>query len=208
MFSEPQVDNAYKEPDLSGAKVFAVEYLPGQFDQRADSAEQCIRFLNEKEAPTVRSAVTYMILGLVSDEDMEQAAADANIASMIEALPERYNYAATKAGANLSGGEKQRILISRALAGHPDLLILDDASSALDYKTDAALRRAIREHYPDMTTITIAQRISSVMSMDRILVMENGRMLGYGTHDELLASCEVYRDIYISQTGGDVNAIA
>ncbi len=144
----------------------------------------------------------------VTEEAMEQAAADANIAAMIDSLPERYAYAATKAGANLSGGEKQRVLISRALAGHPDLLILDDASSALDYKTDAALRRAIREHYPDMTTITIAQRISSVMSMDRILVMENGRMLGYGTHDELLASCEVYRDIYISQTGGDVNAIA
>jgi ATP-binding cassette subfamily B protein len=144
----------------------------------------------------------------VSGEDMEQAAADANIASMIEALPERYNYAATKAGANLSGGEKQRVLIARALAGHPDLLILDDASSALDYKTDAALRRAIREHYPDTTTITIAQRISSVMSMDRILVMENGQTLGYGTHEELLATCEVYRDIYISQTGGDAHGIA
>ena len=139
---------------------------------------------------------------------MEQAAADANIAQMIEAQPERYNYRATKAGANLSGGEKQRVLIARALAGHPDLLILDDASSALDYKTDAALRKAIRTNYPDTTTITIAQRISSVMSMDRILVMENGQILGYGTHDELLRSCEVYRDIYISQTGGDANASA
>ena len=144
----------------------------------------------------------------VSEEAMEQAAADANIATMINSLPERYDYVATKGGANLSGGEKQRIFISRALAGHPDLLILDDASSALDYKTDAALRHAIREHYPDMTTITIAQRISSVMSMDRILVMENGAMLGYGTHDELLATCEVYRDIFISQTGGEANATA
>ena len=144
----------------------------------------------------------------VTDDEMCQAAEDANIAQMIESQTERYAYAATKAGANLSGGEKQRILISRALAGHPDLLLLDDASSALDYKTDAALRRAIREHYPDTTTITIAQRISSVMSMDRILVMENGAMLGYGTHEELLATCEVYRDIYISQTGGEAHATA
>ena len=144
----------------------------------------------------------------VTDKTMAQAAADANIAQMIEAQPEQYEYRATKAGANLSGGEKQRVLIARALAGKPDLLILDDASSALDYKTDAALRKAIRTNYPETTTITIAQRISSVMSMDRILVMENGQMLGYGTHEELLASCEVYRDIYISQTGGDVNASA
>ena len=144
----------------------------------------------------------------VTDKTMAQAASDANIAQMIEAQPEKYEYLATKAGANLSGGEKQRVLIARALAGHPDLLILDDASSALDYKTDAALRKAIRTNYPETTTITIAQRISSVMSMDRILVMENGQMLGYGTHEELLASCEVYRDIYISQTGGDANASA
>ena len=144
----------------------------------------------------------------VTEETMEQAAADANISQMIDAQPERYDYRATKAGANLSGGEKQRVLIARALAGHPDLLILDDASSALDYKTDAALRKAIRTNYPDTTTLTNAQRTSSVMSMDRILVMENGQMIGYGTHEELLDSCEVYRDIYISQTGGDANASA
>ncbi len=144
----------------------------------------------------------------VSDDDMIRAANDANISAMIDSLPDRYQHMATKAGANLSGGEKQRILISRAIAGHPELLILDDASSALDYRTDAALRKALREHYPDTTTITIAQRVSSVMSMDHILVMENGEMLGYGTHEELLKSCEVYRDIYISQTGGDRNATA
>ena len=144
----------------------------------------------------------------VSDDDMIRAANDANISAMIDSLPDRYQHLATKAGANLSGGEKQRILISRAIASHPELLILDDASSALDYRTDAALRKALREHYPDTTTITIAQRVSSVMSMDHILVMENGEMLGYGTHEELLKSCEVYRDIYISQTGGDRNATA
>ncbi len=144
----------------------------------------------------------------VSDDAMFRAAEDANISAMIETLPERFEYRATKAGANLSGGEKQRILISRALASNPELLILDDSSSALDYKTDAALRHAIRTHYPDTTTITIAQRISSVMSLDRILVMDNGQMIGFGTHAELLRDCEVYRDIYVSQTGGDVNASA
>ncbi len=143
----------------------------------------------------------------ISDEDVLQSTKDSNIADMILALPDRFEHMATKAGANLSGGEKQRILIARALAGKPELLILDDASSALDYKTDAALRKALREHYPDTTTITIAQRISSVMSMDHILVMESGEMLGYGTHEELMATCEVYRDIYQSQMGGS-NATA
>ncbi|MBO4280924.1 MAG: ABC transporter ATP-binding protein, partial [Lachnospiraceae bacterium] len=111
-------------------------------------------------------------------------------------------YRATKAGANLSGGEKQRVVIARALAGHPEILILDDASSALDYKTDAALRRAVRDHHGDATCITIAQRISSVRPMTKILVMEAGEAVGYGTHDELMESCEIYGDIFRSQMGG------
>lgn len=143
----------------------------------------------------------------ISDEAVIQSTKDASIFEMIDSQPDRFNHKATKAGANLSGGEKQRILISRALCGGSELLILDDASSALDYKTDAALRKALREHYPDTTTITIAQRVSSIMSMDHILVMESGEMLGYGTHEELLQSCEVYRDIYQSQMGG-TNATA
>ena len=121
---------------------------------------------------------------------------------------EGLSYKATKAGANLSGGEKQRVMISRALAGHSDLLILDDASSALDYKTDAALRHAIREHYPETTSITIAQRISSVKDMTHILVMEAGEAVGYGSHDELMESCDIYRDIFHSQMGGAGHATA
>ena len=104
-------------------------------------------------------------------------------------------------GANLSGGQKQRIFISRALAGNPEILILDDASSALDYKTDSLLRKAILEHHKDSATILIAQRVSSVMSMTNILVMDNGACIGYGSHQELLETCPEYRAIYETQMG-------
>ena len=104
-------------------------------------------------------------------------------------------------GANLSGGQKQRILIARALAAKPDLLILDDSSSALDYRTDAKLRKQLKEHFRNTTTIMIAQRISSVMHADHILVLEDGEMIGYGTHEELIEQCQVYKEISRSQTG-------
>lgn len=105
-------------------------------------------------------------------------------------------------GANLSGGQKQRVLISRALAAKPEILILDDSSSALDYKTDAALRTALKEHLADSTSIIIAQRISSVRSLDHIMVMEDGQCVGYGSHEELMAGCPTYQEIYHSQMGG------
>lgn len=107
-------------------------------------------------------------------------------------------------GANLSGGQKQRILIARALAGMPRVLILDDSSSALDYRTDAALRAALAREYPDLTCIFIAQRIGAVQNCDFILVLENGRAAGIGTHAQLLQTCETYREIARSQ-GGDVH---
>ncbi len=106
-------------------------------------------------------------------------------------------------GANLSGGQKQRLLIARALAGKPDILILDDSSSALDYKTDARLRQEINGHFSDTTTIIIAQRISSIMGADKIIVMEEGEMIGYGTHQELIQSCPIYQEISQSQMGGE-----
>lgn len=138
----------------------------------------------------------------IPDEGLRDALADANILTFVDSHEEGLEYRATKAGANLSGGEKQRVVIARALAGHPEILILDDASSALDYKTDAALRRAVRDHHGDATCITIAQRISSVRPMTKILVMEAGEAVGYGTHDELMESCEIYGDIFRSQMGG------
>ncbi|WP_333683123.1 ABC transporter ATP-binding protein [Enterocloster lavalensis] len=104
-------------------------------------------------------------------------------------------------GANLSGGQKQRLLIARALAGAPEILILDDSSSALDYRTDARLRAALARLYPGTTKVIVAQRVSSILHADRILVLQNGRAAGLGNHEQLLADCEVYRRIVRSQMG-------
>ncbi|MCI8662622.1 MAG: ABC transporter ATP-binding protein [Hungatella sp.] len=104
-------------------------------------------------------------------------------------------------GANLSGGQKQRILIARALAAGPEILILDDSSSALDYKTDAALRQELKDHFQNTTCIIIAQRVSSVMNADHILVLEEGEEIGYGSHEHLMEHCPIYREIENSQMG-------
>lgn len=137
----------------------------------------------------------------VSTEEIEYAADDAKAREFIEGYEDTYEHRATVHGTNLSGGQRQRILIARALAAAPEILILDDSSSALDYKTDAALRRAIREHHSDTTTIIVAQRISSIMSLDDILVLEEGKIIGHGTHEELMRSCNMYREIYKTQMG-------
>ena len=102
----------------------------------------------------------------------------------------------------LSGGQKQRILISRALAAHPEILILDDSSSALDYRTDALLRQALHSKLGNSTSVIVAQRVSSIKDADSIIVLENGKAVGYGTHKQLMKSCEAYRHISISQMGG------
>ena len=137
----------------------------------------------------------------VSAEEIEHAADDAKAREFIEGYEDTYEHRAAVHGSNLSGGQRQRILIARALAAAPEILILDDSSSALDYKTDAALRRAIREHHSDTTTIIVAQRISSIMSLDDILVLEEGKIIGHGTHEELMRSCSMYREIYKTQMG-------
>ncbi|MBO7359250.1 MAG: ABC transporter ATP-binding protein, partial [Clostridia bacterium] len=112
--------------------------------------------------------------------------------------------AAAIKGANLSGGQKQRLLVARALAGKPEILILDDSSSALDYKTDAAMRRAITENHGGSTLIMIAQRVSSIMGMTKVMVMDGGRIIGLGTHEELLKTCPAYKEIYDVQMGAEV----
>lgn len=139
----------------------------------------------------------------LSREQLEHAAMCAQAKEFIDALPDGFNHRLTAKGTNLSGGQKQRVLIARALAAHPDILILDDSSSALDYRTDARLRGALRQYFKDTTTIVVAQRISSVMQADHILVMEEGHAVGYGTHAELMQTCELYREIGKSQIGGD-----
>lgn len=153
-------------------------------------------------AETVRENIDFG--RVLSDEQIRIAADAAQAAPFIEAFDEGYEHMLTSKGTNVSGGQKQRILISRALAGNPEILILDDSSSALDYKTDANLRRAIRELLSDTTTIVVAQRVSSIMTSDHILVLDEGRIIGSGTHEELLSSCSVYKEISDSQLGGAI----
>lgn len=137
----------------------------------------------------------------LSDSAVRRAAETAQAAEFIESLDDGYDHILSAKGVNLSGGQKQRLLIARALAGEPDILILDDSSSALDYKTDAALRAALRAQ-TRTTTIVVAQRVSSVMHADLILVLDEGEIIGQGTHTTLLDTCAVYREIVDSQMGG------
>lgn len=142
---------------------------------------------------TVRENIT---LGReIGQKEIEAAACHAHIAEHIESMHGGYEAMLAIKGANLSGGQKQRIMIARALSGNPDILVLDDSSSALDYKTDAAVRRAVRENYDDTTTIIVAQRVSSVMGADSIIVLDEGKIIGRGTHEELMRECNEYREI-------------
>ena len=120
----------------------------------------------------------------------------------ISAFPDGYEHQLSQKGTNISGGQKQRLLISRAIASHPEILVLDDSSSALDYKTDANLRAALRENMSGTTLVTVAQRVSSVKDCTLILVLDEGKIIGKGTHEELLSSCPEYREISESQMGG------
>jgi ATP-binding cassette subfamily B protein len=135
------------------------------------------------------------------DAEIEAAAKIAGAHDFIAAFPEGYDTRIGQKGVNLSGGQKQRISIARGLIRKPDILILDDSTSAVDVITEARIMEALRRETRGMTCLLIAQRITSVMDADRILVLEHGEIAGLGTHDELLAGCRVYREIYASQTG-------
>ena len=137
-----------------------------------------------------------------SEEQLQQAIDDAQAREFIDKLADGLEHRLEAKGQNLSGGQKQRVLLARALIGQPDLLILDDSSSALDYHTDANLRKALRTHFSDTTKILIAQRISSIQHADKILLLNKGKMIGYGTHEELLTENPTYQEIYQGQTGG------
>lgn len=141
----------------------------------------------------------------LSDEEILEASKHAQAYEFISMLPTQFDHMLTSKGTNLSGGQRQRVLLSRALAGNPDILILDDSSSALDYKTDAKLRQALKEHYADTTSIIIAQRVSSILHCDLILVMDEGKCIGMGTHEYLLETCKEYKEISDSQMGGMID---
>ena len=144
----------------------------------------------------------------LTHEQVVEAATVAQAHAFISALDACYDHKLTVKGTNLSGGQKQRLLIARALAGKPEILILDDATSALDYRTDAAFRRALREREEGgdtvTTTVIVAQRVSSIKHADLILVLDQGEIIGFGSHGELQETCSVYREIAESQMGGAI----
>ena len=137
-----------------------------------------------------------------TEEECIKACRMACADEFIQKMPEGYNTWIEQGGSNVSGGQRQRLCIARALLKKPKILILDDSTSAVDTATDAKIRKAFREEIPGTTKLIIAQRISSVKDCDRIIVMEDGRVNGFGTHDELLAGNDIYREVYESQVGG------
>ena len=141
----------------------------------------------------------------ITDAGMKKAASIAQATEFIDAKPEGYASPIAQGGSNVSGGQKQRLCIARAILKKPKVLILDDSTSAVDTATDAKIRKAFREEIPGTTKIIIAQRISSVQDADRILVLDNGQINGLGTHEELLKTNKIYQEVYNSQTqgGGD-----
>ncbi len=152
-------------------------------------------------ADTIRTNIDFG-RGL-SDEQLIEAAGYAQAGEVIDSKAGGLDYNLTIKGANLSGGQKQRIILSRAFAAKPEIIVLDDSSSALDYATDAKLRTALRENFEGRSTcVIVSQRVSSIMNSDLILVMDDGRIVGQGTHEQLLDNCGLYREISESQIGG------
>ena len=142
-----------------------------------------------------------------SDEQLQKAAETAQAKEFIDKMPDGFNTHINQGGRNLSGGQKQRLTIARALTGSPEILILDDSASALDFATDAALRKAIAKDTQNMTVLIVSQRATSIRHADKIIVLDDGEAAGIGTHAELLESCPVYREIVMSQEskGGESN---
>ena len=134
-----------------------------------------------------------------SDEQLQKAAETAQAKEFIDKMPDGFNTHINQGGRNLSGGQKQRLTIARALTGNPEILILDDSASALDFATDAALRKAIAKDTQNMTVLIVSQRATSIRHADKIIVLDDGEAAGIGTHSELLESCSVYREIVMSQ---------
>lgn len=138
-----------------------------------------------------------------TDEEIEVACRLACADEFIQSFPDKYDTYIEQGGSNVSGGQKQRLCIARALLKEPKVLILDDSTSAVDTKTDASIQKSFAEFIPDTTKIIIAQRVSSVQHADRIVVMDDGKIAACGKHDELLKTCDIYREVYESQQKGD-----
>lgn len=138
-----------------------------------------------------------------SDEDIARALRIAQAADFVDRLPEKYDYMLAQGGKNLSGGQRQRLTIARALTGQPQILVLDDSASALDFATDAALRKSIKRETEAMTVLIVSQRAGTIRHADKIIVLDDGKTVGIGTHEQLMKSCEVYREICLSQLSSE-----
>ena len=195
------------------SKSTLVSLIPRLYDVKSGCVKVGGRDVREYDVETLRNAVAMVLQknvlfsGSVAEnlrwgnenatqEELEAAAKQACADEFIEQLPGRYEYDLGQGGVNVSGGQKQRLCIARALLKKPKILILDDSTSAVDTKTDAKIRAALREHAPEVTKIIIAQRIASVQDSDRIMILDAGRIAAFGTHDELMKTNELYRDIY------------
>ena len=139
----------------------------------------------------------------ITEEKIKEAIEVAQGKEFVEKMDDQYNTHIAQGGTNISGGQKQRISIARAIARNPEIYIFDDSFSALDYKTDSVLRRELKKYTKDATTLIVAQRIGTIMNADKILVLDNGKCVGQGTHKELLENCEIYRQIALSQLSED-----
>ena len=137
-----------------------------------------------------------------TDAEIEEACRMACADEFIEKMPDGYDTYIEQGGTNVSGGQKQRLCIARALLRRPKVLILDDSTSAVDTATDAKIRAALKTALPDATKLIIAQRITSVMDADRIIVLDDGHVVGLGTHEQLMKNCDIYREVYESQQEG------
>ncbi len=161
---------------------------------------ECLGYVPQKDpvSGTIDSNIRYGKED-ISSEEVQQAAQIAQATEFIDTKPEKYNSPIAQGGTNVSGGQKQRLSIARAIAKKPEIFIFDDSFSALDFKTDSNLRKALKESTKDATTIIVAQRISTILNADQIIVLDEGHMAGIGTHKELMKNCEVYRQIAMSQ---------
>ena len=199
------------------AKSTLVQLIPRLYDATEGTVKVGGRDVKSYDVTALRNAVSMVLQknvlfsGTISenlrwgnpkatDAEIMHACKLAQADSFIESFPEKYDTHIEQGGSNVSGGQRQRLCIARALLRRPKILILDDSTSAVDTKTDALIRQAFREEIPDTTKIIIAQRISSIEGADRIIVLDGGRIHDIGTHSELLSRCAIYRDIYQSQT--------
>ena len=198
------------------AKTTLVQLIPRLYDVTEGSVRVGGRDVREYDLETLRDAVAMVLQKNVlfsgtiaenlrwgnehaTDEEVLEAARLAQADEFVQTFPDKYDTYIEQGGTNVSGGQKQRLCIARALLKDPKVLILDDSTSAVDTKTDAMIRRSFREQIPNVTKIIIAQRVSSVQDADQIIVMDGGRINAVGTHEELLASNAIYREVYYSQ---------